>query len=73
MTAMRKPRFVARNEARQTACTTGALPRDKADKELARHQRPKALRRHDRVVHATTPSAGPAVVVDHLAPSSRDE
>ena len=41
--------------------------RDPADTLLARQQRAQALRRHDWVVYAKTPLAGPAAVLDYLA------
>ena len=44
-----------------------ALPRDPADTATARQQRVRALRRHDWVVYAKTPLAGPAAVLDYLA------
>jgi hypothetical protein len=43
------------------------LPRDPADTSLARAQRVQALRRHDWVVYAKTPLAGPAAVLDYLS------
>ena len=49
------------------AIAGGKLPRDPADTTLARHQRVQALRRHDWVVYAKTPLAGPAAVLDYLA------
>ncbi len=49
------------------ACVDGALPRDPADTDLARRQRTRALHRHDWVVYAKTPLAGPAAVLDYLA------
>ena len=54
-------------QALQQAVDAGALPRDPADSPLARHQRVQALRRHDWVVYAKTPLAGPAAVLDYLA------
>jgi Putative transposase/Transposase zinc-binding domain len=53
--------------ALQQAGDTAALPRDPADTATARQQRVQALRRHDWVVYAKTPLAGPAVVLDYLA------
>jgi Putative transposase/Transposase zinc-binding domain len=44
-----------------------ALPRDPADTATARAQRVRLLRRHDWVVYAKTPLAGPAAVLDYLA------
>lgn len=46
---------------------SGALPRDPAQTERQRHQRLAALRRHDWVVYAKTPMAGPAAVLDYLS------
>jgi len=54
-------------QALQQACDAGALPRDPADTATARQQRTQALRRHDWVVYAKTPLAGPAAVLDYLA------
>jgi hypothetical protein len=54
-------------DALQQACLSGALPRDPADTALQRSQRLQALRRHDWVVYAKTPLAGPAAVLDYLA------
>ena len=54
-------------QALQAAIAAGALPRDPADTELARCQRLQALRRHDWVVYAKTPLAGPATVLDYLS------
>jgi len=54
-------------DALQHACLSGALPRDPAATPLARSQRLQALRRHDWVVYAKTPLAGPAAVLDYLA------
>ena len=53
--------------ALQAAVAVGTLPRDPANTELARRQRLQALRRHDRVVYAKTPLAGPAAVLDYLS------
>lgn len=44
----------------------GELPRDPADAS-ARRARTQALRRHDWVVYAKTPLAGPAAVLDYLS------
>jgi hypothetical protein len=49
------------------ACHSGALPRDPADTAPARRQRAQLLRRHDWVVYAKTPLAGPAAVLDYLS------
>ena len=54
-------------QALQQACDADALPRDPAYTALARAQRLQALRRHDWVVYAKTPLAGPAAVLDYLA------
>jgi hypothetical protein len=54
-------------QALQQACDSGALGRDPAATTLARQQRVQALRRHDWVVYAKTPLAGPAAVLDYLA------
>jgi len=54
-------------QALHDAGHANALPRDPAATEFARHQRAQALRRHDWVVYAKTPLAGPAAVLDYLA------
>ena len=54
-------------QALHEAIDAGMLPRDPADTALARHRRAQALRRHDWVVYAKTPLAGPAAVLDYLA------
>ena len=54
-------------QALQDASDAGALPRDPADTDSARRQRVCSLRRHDWVVYAKTPLAGPAAVLDYLA------
>ena len=46
---------------------TAMLPRDPADTKLARRQRVQALRRHDWVVYAKTPLAGPAATLEYLS------
>lgn len=46
---------------------SGALPRDPAQTPANRRQRLAALRRHDWVVYAKTPMAGPASVLDYLS------
>ena len=51
----------------QQAGDAGALARDPAGTALARAERARALRRHDWVVYAKTPLAGPAAVLDYLA------
>lgn len=53
--------------ALEHAGDSGALPRDPADTAVARAQRVQSLRRHDWVVYAKTPLAGPAAVLDYLA------
>jgi hypothetical protein len=54
-------------QALQQACDAGALGRDPADTALARQQRVRSLRRHDWVVYAKTPLAGPVAVLDYLS------
>lgn len=54
-------------QALQDASDAGTLPRDPAATASARRQRVQALRRHDWVVYAKTPLAGPAAVLDYLA------
>jgi len=54
-------------QALQEAGDSGVLPRDPADTATARAHRVQALRRHDWVVYAKTPLAGPAAVLDYLA------
>jgi len=54
-------------QALQDASDAGTLPRDPAATDSARRQRVQALRRHDWVVYAKTPLAGPAAVLDYLA------
>lgn len=56
-------KFIA---ALQEAHGSGQLPRDPA-LPAQQHQRLQALRRHDWVVYAKTPLAGPAQVLDYLA------
>jgi len=53
--------------ALQQAGEAAALQRDPADTALLRQQRVRALRRHDWVVYAKTPLAGPAAVLEYLA------
>jgi hypothetical protein len=53
--------------ALKQAGDSGVLPRDPADTALARAERVQALHRHDWVVYAKTPLAGPAAVLDYLA------
>jgi hypothetical protein len=52
--------------ALQAAEAGGELPRDPADARK-RRARSQALRRHDWVVYAKTPLAGPAAVLDYLS------
>ena len=54
-------------EALQRACTAHALARDPAVDVQASRQRERDLRRHDWVVYAKTPLAGPAAVLDYLS------
>jgi hypothetical protein len=54
-------------DALHQAGQAGSLPRDPAESALARAQRAQALRRHDWVVYAKTPLAGPAAVLDYLS------
>ena len=54
-------------QALQQASDAGALARDPAGTALARAQRVRSLRRHDWVVYAKTPLAGPAAVLDYLS------
>jgi Putative transposase/Transposase zinc-binding domain len=54
-------------QALHDAIDAGVLARDPANTALARRQRVQALRRHDWVVYAKTPLAGPAAVLDYLA------
>lgn len=51
----------------QEAVAAGTLPRDPALTRDHRRQRAQALWRHDWVVYAKTPLAGPAAVLDYLA------
>jgi len=53
--------------ALQQVDATAQLPRDPAGSAPARAQRLQALRRHDWVVYAKTPLAGPAAVLDYLS------
>ena len=61
----RVPRQVPRSPA--LAQDEGRLPRDPAATPEARRIREQALRRHDWVVYAKTPLAGPAAVLDYLS------
>ena len=54
-------------DALRCASLAGELPLDPADTELARQTRLKELTRHDWVVYAKTPLAGPEVVLDYLS------
>jgi hypothetical protein len=54
-------------QALQEAERGGVLARDPARDAAQRCQRQQALRRHDWVVYAKTPLAGPAAVLDYLA------
>ena len=54
-------------QALRQATRRGALPRDPARSAQARGRRERALWRHDWVVYAKTPLAGPAAVLDYLA------
>jgi Putative transposase/Transposase zinc-binding domain len=49
------------------AGAAGKLPRDPAESAALRQRRAAALRRHDWVVYAKTPLAGPAAVLDYLS------
>jgi len=54
-------------QALRQAGEAGALLRDPANTDPARRQRLQALRRHDWVVYAKPPLAGPAAVLDYLS------
>jgi len=54
-------------DALDQAHAAGALPADPASTEQQRRARLRALRRHDWVVYAKTPLAGPAAVLDYLS------
>jgi len=54
-------------QALQEAESARSLPGDPAHTPLDRARRVQALRRHDWVVYAKTPLAGPAAVLDYLA------
>ena len=54
-------------DALQQASRSAALPADPANTDSAQHARLLQLRRHDWVVYAKTPLAGPAVVLDYLS------
>jgi len=59
-----KGKFLAALHAAEQAAQ---LPRDPAATAVQRLQRSQALRRHDWVVYAKTPLAGPAAVLDYLS------
>lgn len=54
-------------QALAEAGEAGTLARDPARTKTARQQRMQALRRHDWVVYAKTPLAGPAAVLQYLS------
>ena len=54
-------------DALRRASQAGELPLDPADTDSARLTRLKELTRHDWVVYAKTPLAGPEVVLDYLS------
>jgi hypothetical protein len=54
-------------QALRQAVLAGLLPRDPARTAQDQRQRLQALHRHDWVVYAKTPLAGPAAVLDYLA------
>ena len=54
-------------DALRCASLAGELPLDPADTDQARQARLKELTRHDWVVYAKTPLAGPEVVLDYLS------
>ena len=54
-------------DALRRASQAGELPLDPADTDLARQARLRELTRHDWVVYAKTPLAGPEVVLDYLS------
>ena len=54
-------------QALQQAGKHGELARDPASTEASRQDRLKVLNRHDWVVYAKTPLAGPEVVLDYLS------
>ena len=54
-------------DALQLAGQAGKLPHDPASTEACRQSRLAQLRRHDWVVYAKTPLAGPEVVLDYLS------
>ncbi len=54
-------------DALRLAGQAGKLPHDPASTDVARHARLAQLKRHDWVVYAKTPLAGPEVVLDYLS------
>jgi hypothetical protein len=54
-------------EAMCWASQDGALPKDPANTDALRRARLQQLRRHDWVVYAKTPLAGPEMVLDYLS------
>ena len=54
-------------DALQQACEGAKLPADPANTPTAQQARLAELRRHDWVVYAKTPPAGPEVVLDYLS------
>jgi hypothetical protein len=54
-------------DALRRASQAGELPLDPADTDLARQARLRELTRHDWVVYAKTPLAGPEVTLDYLS------
>jgi len=54
-------------DALQLASQAGRLPHDPASTDACRQSRLAQLRRHDWVVYAKTPLAGPEVVLDYLS------
>lgn len=54
-------------DALHSATQAGELPLDPANTDAARQARLKALSRHDWVVYAKTPLAGPEMVLDYLS------
>lgn len=54
-------------DALQRASRAGLLPHDPADTDVSRQVRLVQLKRHEWVVYAKTPLAGPEVVLDYLS------
>jgi hypothetical protein len=54
-------------DALSQASRDGKLPRDPCADDAQRHAREQALRRHDWVVYAKAPLAGPAAALDYLS------